>query len=145
MRFVRTVLAALVFSALGAAAGRFVAQWRREQAAGLAPQVDLASAQPRPRDLVPGLIAALRVRDRPWSYLHVPSWLAAFTVNFAVAALARELGPLLRALGIHGEDAEAEPATQWGATQSEVWTAEVPTSGPTEEPPSTTGFRPFPG
>ena len=30
-------------------------------------------------------VAALRVGDRPWSYLHIPPWLAAFVVNFAVA------------------------------------------------------------
>ena len=36
----------------------------------------------------------MRVRDRPWSWLHIPSWLAAFAVNFAVAAVGSDLQKL---------------------------------------------------
>jgi hypothetical protein len=53
---------------------------------------------------MPGLVAALRVHDRPWSFLHIPSWLAAFTVNFAFTALGRELGPLFGALRGDSDD-----------------------------------------
>src|SRR5207245_983745 len=141
---------ALVGAALGAAAGRLVARWRADSEAGLDPQLDMAAAQPRPRALVPGLVAALRVTDRPWSYLHSPAWLAAFGVNFAVAALARELGPLLRALGVRGmaEDEVEERGPAWTSAgpRTEIWTTETPSTPPSGEPaPSTPGFRPFAG
>jgi hypothetical protein len=155
MRFVRMVIGAFIGAALGAAAGRVVARWRDDSEAGLEPQVDFAAAQPRPRDLVPGLIAALRVQDHPWSYLRIPSWLAAFSVNFAVTALERELGPVLRALGLGGSDETVEEPvevvsepTHPTAPRSDIWTAEVPhvpesaqeSPGPASHPP---GFRPF--
>jgi hypothetical protein len=146
MRFVRSVLAALIFSVLGVVAGRVLERWRRP-VNGVEPSpIDLADLQPRPRDLMPGLIAALRVRDEPWSYLHIPSWLAAFTVNFAVVALSRELGPLLNVLGLapSEEDLAAEPAPSSMNRRTEIWTAEVPPEpAPAAAPVS--GFRPFAG
>ncbi len=92
----RVLLVALLFAAAGAVAGRLVGEMRRKQAAGLDPRIDLDDVDLRPRDVVPGLVAALRVTDRPWSFLHIPPWAAAFSVNFAVAAFGRELGPLVR-------------------------------------------------
>ncbi|RJQ13147.1 MAG: hypothetical protein C4558_00460 [Dehalococcoidia bacterium] len=48
----------------------------------------------RPQDLVPGIVAALRVNDAPWSWLHIPSPLAAFGVNLGVAAFGGDLAAL---------------------------------------------------
>jgi hypothetical protein len=96
------VLFAIAAAILGAVIGRAAADLRRKSEAGEALHVEMDVASLRPRDVMPGLVAALRVHDRPWSYLHVPSWVAAFSVNFAFAALARELGPLFGAL--RGDD-----------------------------------------
>jgi len=92
------------------------------------------------------------VRDRPWSYLHIPSWLAAFAVNLAVGALAQELAPVLRALGIEApREQEREPPARGGVDGShaagivtaEVWMAEaIP---PPPPPAPAPGFRPFDG
>lgn len=138
---VRTAIVAVVCAVLGAVAGRAVVQWRRQTAAGRQPNLDFAALQPGPREVVSGLVAALRVQDRPWSYLRIPSWLAAFAVNLAVGALAQELAPLLRAFGIatpeapvHGGSNGARAA---GIVTSEIWTAE--TLSPSPEPPSPPG------
>lgn len=159
MRRIRNIVLALAFAALGVSAGRFVADSRRRAEAGepFEPHFD-AVAMPGVRDLVPGLVAALRVHDRPWSYLHLPSWLAAFAVNFVVAAFGRDL-PFLRALGITGDDeprrdrhdddhdhdaaSVQHAAPSEASVRSEVWTADVPAS-PTSSPPAP-GFRPFAG
>lgn len=90
------ILFAVVAGVAGAFAGRYVARMRREAAAEYVAQPPPEADEPmlRPRDVIPGLIAALRVHDKPWSYLHIPAWLAAFAVNFGLAAMGRELGPL---------------------------------------------------
>src|SRR5690606_26043454 len=76
----------------GAAAGRAFAEARRRAEAGEDPTaIDLDSVRLRPQDLVPGVVAAFRVREAPWSWLHVPAWLAAFAVNFGASALAGDL------------------------------------------------------
>jgi hypothetical protein len=145
MRLFRTVFAAVVFAVLGVMAGRAFERWRRPR--DEAQPLDFAALQPRPRELIPGLIAALRVRDQPWSYLRIPSWLAAFGVNFAVVALSRELGPLLEALGFASADEaddELEPTPIAPPRRPEIWTAEVPPEPPVS-PASTPGFRPFTG
>jgi hypothetical protein len=142
LRRLMTVLAAIAFAILGALVGRLVADLRRQSEAQEQRHVELDSMSVRPRDVMPGLVAALRVRDRPWSYLHIPSWLAAFSVNFAFAALSHELGPLLRTLrGEDGDDEEDEwrrpypapaPSTEWSQ----------PPRGP-RAPEPTPGFQPF--
>lgn len=91
------ILLALGGAVGGAFAGRYVARMRQ----GHAEPEYVVEAKPepsmgglRPRDVIPGLIAALRVHDRPWSYLHIPGWLAAFAVNFGLGAMGRDFGPL---------------------------------------------------
>jgi hypothetical protein len=103
------ILFALLAAVAGAVLGRMAADVRRQSEAGEAVRVQAESASLRPRDVMPGLIAALRVHDRPWSYLHIPSWVAAFGVNFAFAALAHELGPLLGALRGESNDEQRYP------------------------------------
>ena len=137
-RRVRGFIFALAFAVLGAVLGRIVARLRRQAEAGEQLRLDMAAVTLQPRDLVPGLVAALRVRERPWSFLHVPAWLAAFAINFAFAALARELGPLAGALGGRDDGRDDEAGT------STVWTAEGGAAGgatsPSAQPP---GFRAF--
>ena len=155
MRFIRTILGALIAAALGVVLGRLVAGLRRE-AQGEEPMAfDASTLLPQPQDVVPGLVAALRVSDAPWSALHVPPWLAAFVVNFALTALGREIAPLLRTFGIGGDEDDAdEPAPG----HSDLWTVEAtrePEAAPAPAPapapaaaprPSTyPGFRPFSG
>jgi hypothetical protein len=103
------IIFALLAAIAGAVLGRMAADMRRQSEAGEALHVQTESVSLRPRDVMPGLIAALRVHDRPWSYLHIPSWVAAFGVNFAFAALGRELGPLFGALRGDSDDEEPYP------------------------------------
>jgi hypothetical protein len=99
LRRLRSLLLIALGAVVGALAGRLAAELRRRSEAGeeLGGALDSVSLNPRtlsPRELVPGIVAAVRVRDVPWSYLHLPSWLAALAVNFGAAALARELAQL---------------------------------------------------
>ncbi|MDA1062470.1 MAG: hypothetical protein O2895_06150 [Chloroflexi bacterium] len=106
-RKLRIVLIAVGFAVLGAAAGRLAADLRRRREQGEPLEITREAAMPRPQEVVPGLVAALRVRDRPWVYLQIPGWFAAFAVNFAFSALGRELRPFARAR--FGEEAQAAP------------------------------------
>jgi hypothetical protein len=150
VRFIRTILGAVTAAALGVVLGRLVAGLRREAQGEQAMAFDASTLVPQPQDVVPGLVAALRVSDAPWSALHVPPWLAAFAVNFALTALGSEIAPWLRTFGIGGdEDDEAEPARGRG----DLWTVEAnrepePASRPSPSPASGgtyPGFRPFSG
>jgi hypothetical protein len=86
-RLLRMIILVAIFAVAGAVLGRVAAEVRRRQEAGEDPaDIDFRSIRVRPADIVPGLVAAVRVRDRPWSWLHIPSWMAAFGVNLAVAA-----------------------------------------------------------
>ena len=100
--WLRAVLMTVLFALLGAAAGRLAAELRRREREGDPPAVDLRAVLPRSQDIVPGLVAALRVRDRPWSFLRIPPWGAAFAVSFVVAAIGRELQPFAREQGGEG-------------------------------------------
>jgi hypothetical protein len=96
---IRGALLVLLFAVVGAAAGRAAAAARREFEAGETVSVQRGEAfRVRVPEVIPGVVASLRVNERPWSYLRIPPWLAAFAVNFALVALARELRPLLRTL-----------------------------------------------
>ncbi len=166
LRRLRLVLLVAIAAVAGAVAGRVAAEARRRHDAGEEPAgLDLSAITVRPQDLVPGLVAALRVRDRPWSWLHIPSWLAAFGVNFGVAAVGGDLSRLREmaehaAFGMAGleipgmetrtrREADA-PASGFGtmngdtahtAPHGATWTAAAP-SGHAEEAPSP-GFTPF--
>ncbi len=158
IRRLRTLLFALLFAVLGAVAGRVAGDIRRQQAAGEEPRLNLDGINLRARDIAPGVVAAMRVSSRPWSLLHIPPWMAAFSVNFAIAAFASELGPLGRmARGEFGEQDDEpqtefddasptappaeEPSTAWSAAAADPTTAEDEPAGPA--PSSATGFTPF--
>jgi hypothetical protein len=95
LRRLRFLFFVALAAVAGAVAGRIAAEARRRQEAGESPAgLDLSKITIRVQDLVPGAVAAVRVRDTPWSWLHVPSWLAAFAVNFAVAAVGGDFSRL---------------------------------------------------
>lgn len=142
----------------GALAGRVAAEARRKSEAGEDPaSIDFAAIRVRPQDLVPGLVAAVRVHDQPWSWLHIPSWLAAFGVNFGVSAVGGDLSQFremaeqaaFRFAGIElpGDDDLDIPATTTAAdrpaeaVRSTTWTAQEVSDRAPEPPP--TGFTPF--
>ena len=151
--WLRSVLLTLLFALLGAAAGRVFAEQRRRTAEdepdlldeGPAAALEVALAQPSPRELVPGLVAALRVRDRPWSFLGVPPWAAAFAVNFLASALGGSLEEALERLGLtvpaHDGHEDDEPHAERDAASH--WTAPLPTDPPPPDPPPSEGFTPF--
>lgn len=132
----RQFVIAVIFGVLGAVVGRLVSDFRRQQAAGEPPSPpNLDGIDIKPQDVVPGIVAAMRVTSRPWSWFHIPPWLAAFAVNFCVVAFAGELRSIERmgrdALGGMtgdmtgdmtgetaggGEDGEVDGA-EWGATE----------------------------
>lgn len=153
MRRVLSLLFALTCAVAGAAAGRAIIRWREDTAAGREPSLDLEELQPAVREVIPGLVAALRVHDQPWSYLHIPSWLAAFVVNAALGGLSKELAPLLRMFGMDAPEEADEPAPPArsqadtarasGIVTSEVWMADRIPSTPQAPPAPASGFRPF--
>ncbi|MEE8337098.1 MAG: hypothetical protein V3R95_03470 [Dehalococcoidia bacterium] len=109
---------AVTFGVLGAAAGRAFVDLRKQQQAGeqpALPALSLDRIKVRPQDVAPGVVAAMRVTSRPWSWLHIPPWLAAFAINFGLVAFARELNSLrgMSMGAIPGMDGgEDDPA--WG-------------------------------
>jgi hypothetical protein len=126
MRRLRVALAALLFAALGAVAGRVAADLRRRAAAGEALAIDPRGLALRPQDIAPGIVAAMRVGDRPWSFLHIPPWMAAFFVSFTVAAFVREIGELT---GAGGRDSAQSPTETQTETSPETPAGTPPETG----------------
>ncbi len=119
----RTAFLVLIAAIGGAVLGRVILEARRRQEAGLDPtDIDIRRVTLRPQDLVPGIVAALRVNDAPWSWLHIPSPLAAFGVNLGVASFGGDLSSLREAVeraasGALGFDArEMWSSGGWGAS-----------------------------
>ena len=133
LRRIRIVLFAIAFAVLGSAAGRAAAELRRRMEQGEPLELSREEIVPQPQELVPGLVAALRVGDRPWRYLHIPPWFAAFAVNFAVAALGRELRPL------RSSSPFTDPATE-GGHAGNGWSGGAPSPTPAIE--AVAGDRP---
>lgn len=133
------MLLILIAAALGAVLGRVALEVRQRVEAGEPPEtVDLRRVTVRIQDLVPGLVAAMRVRDVPWSWLHIPSWLAAFAVNVAVAAVGGDLSRLremveraaMGAAGLAPEESR-EPEAPW---EPPAWEPEGPETPPDAAP-----------
>ena len=146
LRRLRAALLTVLFALLGAAAGRVAAElWRRQQL-GEPLEVEWEHVAPRPQEVVPGLVAALRARDWPWSFLHVPPWLAAFSASFVFAVIGRELQPFGGdRMGGGGSFSDGQPASPapLGPTVETVSIEEQPGAGPAEE--TATGERPAEG
>jgi hypothetical protein len=125
MRRIRTLIFVIIAAVGGAILGRMAADARRQREAGESFQP--GAVQLKPQDLIPGIVAAMRVRDRPWSWLHIPSWLAAFAVNFAVGAIGSdlqrlremaergEMPPFMNQYRRHSTNGDAGP--EWHATE----------------------------
>lgn len=94
MRRIRSLLLIGLMAAIGAVAGRVIAEIRRQQESGEPIDISLSDIKIRAQDIVPGLVAAARVRDTPWSWLHIPSWMAAFGVNCGVGAVGGDLSSI---------------------------------------------------
>ena len=123
---------ALIIFAAGAGVliGRWAAKVRARSESGENPlKMDISDLEINPQDMAPGVIAAFRVGEPPWSWLHVPGWVAAFGTNFAVTAVGGDLDHLRRiaeeyGLSVLGLDpeievediAESEPNTTEEAT-----------------------------
>lgn len=135
----------------GAWLGRAALEWRQSSrgapAPSLAARTDLVGAL-RWQRVAPGLLAAVRAGDRPWSYLGVPAWLAALGVNFALGAFEDELAPLRRMAGFDFDDDSEAPRYAGAGGRSNLRDAvEEWRTRPAEAPerqPSTSGFRDFP-
>ncbi|MDA0270240.1 MAG: hypothetical protein O2798_08860 [Chloroflexi bacterium] len=150
IRRLRTFLLIAIAAVLGAVLGRVALEMRQRMDAGEPPEsIDLRRITIRVQDLVPGLVAAMRVRDVPWSWLHIPSWLAAFGVNLGVAAFGGDLSRMREmveraAMGMAGitpgwdgrsTDTPAWEPPAWttpdiAADPAPRWAAEVPSDDP---------------
>lgn len=95
LRRLRSVIVVLIAAALGAVLGRIALQARERIDAGESPaDIDLGQLSFRVQDVIPGLVAAFRVKDAPWSWFHIPAWMAAFAVNLGVAAAGGDIAAL---------------------------------------------------
>lgn len=156
MARIRFLLFIAVAAVAGAVAGRVARELRRQQEAGEPLGVSLADVKIQVQDVVPGLVAAARVRDTPWSWLHIPSWLAAFAVNLGLGALGGDLSRVREmaeraAFGFAGIEIprdepettiDAEPAPQPSATAAPPeWHSAppAPASTPSAEPGTAAG------
>ena len=115
LRWLASTLGIVLAAVAGALLGRLAAELRRraERGGDLADVLDEVSLDPRtltPREVVPGLVAAVRVGDVPWSYLHIPRWLAALCVNGGAAVLARELAQIEAMMEIRPAEGREPPA-----------------------------------
>lgn len=88
----RSLILIVLAAVGGAILGRIALRMREQMEAGESPSaVDPRSVTLRVQDVVPGLVAAFRVNDAPWSWFHIPSWMAAFGVNFGLAAVGGDI------------------------------------------------------
>jgi len=130
LRRLRSFVLIAIAAIAGAVCGRMFAQMRAARLDADAFGGADRGIRLRPQDLVPGVVAAFRVSEPPWSWLHLPGWLAAFGVNFAAAALAGDLGRLREMFesgGISLGDSWADPpsAANWSVAEDPPPTANV--------------------
>lgn len=148
LRRLRSLILVVVAASLGAVLGRVVLQARQQSEAGQpVGDLDLSKVSIRLPDLVPGLIAAFRVKDPPWSWFRIPSWLAAFAVNFGVAAAGSDIGALraraermaFEAVGLDARDFGLGEDPDDGGTYASGMTAEPPSTPSAASPPGEGG------
>jgi hypothetical protein len=142
---IRTIVLIILAAVLGALAGRAFAEMRERREAGLDPAgLDPSRIRLRPQEVVPGVVAGFRMGDAPWSWLHIPGWMAAFAVNFAGVALSRDLQRFRDVLEGAGITMAPPPLDEedHDGHEAPVWTADVPpASGTSGTPPGFTPFR----
>lgn len=162
LRRLRSILFVLVAAVLGAVLGRLAFQARERMDAG-APvsSLNLAAAQPRVQDIIPGLVAAFRVQDAPWSWFRIPGWLAALVVNLGAGAVGGDFTAIreraermafdfagldARDFGLGGDHYDdldggvVLDGTSTASTTGASWDAPPPPPPPTESP--STGSAP---
>lgn len=144
LRRLRSILFVLIAAILGAALGRVAFQARERMEAGEpVSSVNPGAAQPRVQDVIPGLVAAFRVQDPPWSWFRIPAWLAALVVNAALGAVGGDFASLreraermafefagldARDFGLGGPDRDGEygSADGYQASSGTTWSAPPP-------------------
>lgn len=147
-----TAVLVLLGAALGALGGRIAAGARRQidEGAPLALAPEALSLDWR--EVIPGLLAAMRSGERPWSYLGVPPWLAALGVNFCFVAFARELEPIRRAAGLDfdfgrteedDDDEHVATSTVRERTAASPWRVDPPSENPPHDEPGAGNFTTF--
>jgi hypothetical protein len=144
VRRLRTIVLVAIAAAAGALIGRLAAEARARLDAGEDPLgIDFRDIQLRPQELVPGFVAAFRVGEPPWSWLHIPAWLAAFGTNFVISAVGGDLDRLrkmaeeraLGAFGIQPEPVESEFDIEIEDEPGPSMSYEPPPAPPAPEPP----------
>ena len=91
----RNLILVVIAACAGALIGRWVAEARARLDRGEDPlALDLNDLQVRPQDIIPGVVAAFRVGEPPWSWFRLPGWLAAFGTNFVTSAIGGDLDRL---------------------------------------------------
>lgn len=97
-RSLRKLILIALAAAAGAVIGRWVAEARARVDEGEDPlAIDLRDVNVRPQDFVPGMVAAFRVGEPPWSWLHIPAWAAAFAMNFGTSVVGGDFDRLRQA------------------------------------------------
>jgi hypothetical protein len=154
-RHLRNFILIGIAAVVGSALGRYATQMHSRIDAGEDPLGAEFEFDLRPQELVPGVVAAFRIGEPPWSWFHVPAWLAAFATNFAVAAVGGDLDRFRqsieqRAMGMLGLDTEREveihdvtamePATESAFTPEAPSPLEPPTHTASGSPPSQQPF-----
>jgi len=95
LRRLRSIVLVIIAAAVGAALGKVALQARHRMDAGEPlTQVEFSDLNLRAQDFIPGLVAAFRVKDAPWSWFHIPGWMAAFAVNFGIGAAGGDIAAL---------------------------------------------------
>jgi len=141
-RRLRNLILIALAGVAGALLGRYAARMHARIDAGEDPFEAEFDLDIRPQEVVPGLVAAFRVGEPPWSWLHIPGWLAAFGTNFAVAAVGGDLDRLRdtieeRVLGKLGLDSEREVEV-YDVTPMEPAGASPEAPVAPEQPPAST-------
>jgi len=149
VRRLRTILLTVIFAVGGAIAGRMAANAQRRAAGDDRPAGGSSLTGLNAQAVIPGLIAAMRVGERPWSLLHIPPWLAAGSINFVVAmftSASPDDGPdpappartiVVEELPAHESSPQAEQLHHSGAP-----VPPPPTATRAADPSATAGWRP---
>ncbi len=115
LRRLRSIILVIIASALGAVLGRVALQARQRMDAGQpVGQIEVGQFHLRAQDFIPGLVAAFRVKDAPWSWFHIPAWMAAFAVNFGIGAAGGDIAALKARAERMAFDAVGLDARQFG-------------------------------
>ena len=115
LRRLRSIVLVIIAAAVGAALGKIALQARhRMDANEPLMSVEFRELNLRAQDFIPGLVAAFRVKDAPWSWFHIPGWMAAFAVNFGIGAAGGDITALKARVERMAFDAVGLDAREFG-------------------------------